>query len=100
MDNPQAANSEETPARRYTIDANPDATIPRYDFVLPSYSRDRRKSSVTSTLPPGTIVNDGSTNVNISVPDLNSSTLAAATARAGITDELFLIDQEFSLSTC
>jgi hypothetical protein len=70
--------------RRHTIDVNPDSTMPRYDFVLPSYSRNRRVSSIITTVPPATISYDGSTNVNISIPNANSSTLETANNKKGI----------------
>jgi hypothetical protein len=88
MDKQQSPNSLEQPARRHTIAANTESTAPRYDFVLPSYSRDRRVSSITSTLPPGTIITDGSTNANISIPEQNSSSVETANNKKGTNNEL------------
>jgi hypothetical protein len=84
MDRQQPANSVERPELRHSIDINPDSTTPRYDFVLPSYSRDRRVSSTTSTVPPETIIHANSTNINISIPDQNSSSQGAANTIEGI----------------
>jgi hypothetical protein len=39
--------------------------IPRFDYVLPSYSRDRRLSSITSIVPPETILEHVSTNTSL-----------------------------------
>jgi hypothetical protein len=64
---------------------------PRYDFVLPSYSRDRRVSSITTTIPAAAIITDGSTSVNISIPEQNSSSLETADNKKGINNELFRI---------
>jgi hypothetical protein len=38
--------------------------LPRFDLVQPSYSRNRRLSSITSTIPPETILEGASTNVS------------------------------------
>jgi hypothetical protein len=84
----QSANSVERPELRHTIDINPDATTPRYDFVLPSYSRDRRVSSTTLPIPPETIIHANSTNVNISVPDQNSSSQGAVNIKEGIINAM------------
>jgi len=73
MDNPQAPNSPERPTRRHTIDVNPDSTVPRYDFILPSYSRDRRRPSITTTVPPGMVINNGPGNINIPIPEPSST---------------------------
>lgn len=84
MDKLQATNSLETQTRRNTIDSNnTETSAPRYDFVLPSYSRDRRKSSITTTLPPETIVTDGTTNVNISIPEQDPSSSETANTQKG-----------------
>ncbi|CAF4007601.1 unnamed protein product [Rotaria magnacalcarata] len=74
MDNPQAPstpNTPERPARRHTIDVNILSTTPRYDFILPSYSRNRRFSSIITTIPPGIALYGGSTNVSIPIPQQN-----------------------------
>ena len=95
MDRQQSTNSVERPVR-HSIDVNPDSTTPRYDFVLPSYSRDRRVSSTTSTIPPESIIHANSSNVNVSIPDQNSSSSQGATnTNEGIIDAIFSID--FSL---
>lgn len=73
MDNSQQPNTPEKPTRRHTIDVNLQTTTPRYDFVVPSYSRDRRVSSITTTLPPGTILGDGVPSVNIQIPEQDSA---------------------------
>jgi hypothetical protein len=88
MDRQQSANSVERPEHRHSIDVNPDSTTPRYDFVLPSYSRDRRVSSITSTIPPEIIIHGNSSNVNISIPDQNSSSQGATNTREGIIDAM------------
>src|ERR1700728_905675 len=88
MDTPPSPNLPEQPPRRHTIDVHPELTVPRYDLVLPSYSRDRRVSSTTTTIPLETIMNDGSTNVGITVPDQNSSSIETANNRKGINNEM------------
>lgn len=47
MENQQLPSSPAQPTRRHTM--------PHFDFVLPSYSRDRRLSSLTTVRPPETI---------------------------------------------
>lgn len=84
MDNPQAPNTPERPIRRHTIDVNVQTTAPRYDFVLPSYSRDRRVSSITATVPSETIINENSSNVTIPVSGQNSSSFARTNDDKGI----------------
>jgi hypothetical protein len=91
MDNQQSLNPLEKRTRRHTIDANIESMAPRYDFVLPSYRRDRRVSSITTTLPAETIINDGSVNVNISIPEQNSTSLETADNKKGTNNELFSI---------
>ncbi|CAF1083260.1 unnamed protein product [Rotaria sordida] len=73
MDLQQSPNTPEKPMRRHTIDVHTLSMPPRYDFVLPSYSRDRRASSIITTVPSATVINDNSTNVNIPIPEQNSS---------------------------
>lgn len=73
MDNLASTNSPERPARRHTIDANFQTIAPRYDFILPSYSRNRRISSITTTIPPAAILEDGSTGINLGNNDVNHS---------------------------
>jgi len=91
MDKQQSPNPLNQPMRRHTIDNNIESMTPRYDFVLPSYSRDRRVSSITTTIPPAAIITDGSTSVNISIPEQNSSSLETADNKKGINNELFRI---------
>lgn len=98
MDRQQLPDSPEKPARRHTINVDTQLnTPPRYDFVLPSYSRDRRVSSITTTVPPETIINASSTNINISIPDQNSVSQERENTRRGIGKEIFLIYQKCSL---
>jgi hypothetical protein len=49
--------SQAKPTRRHTIDVHTPSMIPRFNIVLPSYNRDRRVSSITSVIPPETIIN-------------------------------------------
>ena len=64
MNQQQIVNSPEKPTRRHTINITSQQHLPHYDFVLPSYTRDRRVSSITTIIPPTIIINDSSTNVN------------------------------------
>lgn len=91
MDKQQSSNSQERPTRRHTMDTNTESIVPRYDFVLPSYSRDRRKSSITTTVPPEAINIDGSANVNISIPEQGSSSTEIANNKKGTNNEVFSI---------
>ena len=84
MDKQQLPNSAETLTRRHTIDANTQSYTPRYDFVLPSYRRDRRVSSITTTVPSEIIITDGSTNVSIPSLEQNASSLETADDRKGM----------------
>jgi hypothetical protein len=83
MDNQQSSNSPERLARRHTTDTNTQSIAPRYDFVLPSYSRDRRVSSTTTTVPAEIIIADGAAGVNIPIPEQNSSSLETANNQKG-----------------
>ena len=76
MDNSPSSNTSERTRRRHTIDANDQTIMPRYDFVLPSYSRDRRISSIIATIPSATIMNDGTTNINLATASEANSTSA------------------------
>ncbi|CAF4355797.1 unnamed protein product [Rotaria sp. Silwood2] len=73
MDQQQSPNTPDKPMRRHTIDVHTLSMPPRYDFVLPSYSRDRRVSSITTTVPSSTVINENSTNVNIPIPEQTAS---------------------------
>lgn len=73
MDRQEAVNSIERSVLSHALDGNIDTTAPRYDFVLPSYSRDRRVSSVTSTVPSEIIINANSTNSHAGVTLQNSA---------------------------
>jgi len=64
MDNQQSPNSQAKSTRHHTIKVNTPSTLPRFDLVQPSYSRNRRLSSITSTIPPETILEGASTNVS------------------------------------
>ena len=86
MDNPQFSNSPEKPTRRHTIDVHAHSAVPRYDFVLPSYSRNRRVSSITTTIPPGIVISDGSTGVSIPIPEQDSSSAEATSNKKGINE--------------
>ena len=88
MDNQQSSSSPEIPTRRHTIDIHTQSIAPRYDFVLPSYSRDRRVSSTTTTIPSGMIITDGSTGVNIQIPEQNSSSREVANNKKGTNKSL------------
>ncbi|UJR22712.1 hypothetical protein I4U23_025746 [Adineta vaga] len=46
--------------------------LPHFDFVVPSYGRDRRLSSITSTVLPETLLNTISANVSFSSVEQNS----------------------------
>jgi len=83
MDNQQSPSSQGKPTRRHTIEVNTPSMMPRFDFVLPSYSRDRRLSSITSTVPPETIIDGVSTNVSLSSADQNPSSSEIANNRKG-----------------
>ncbi|CAF0720523.1 unnamed protein product [Rotaria sp. Silwood1] len=78
MDQQQSPNTPEKPMRRHTIDVHTLSMPPRYDFVLPSYSRDRRVSSIITTIPSSTVINENSTNVNIPIPEQNSPSFERA----------------------
>lgn len=56
MDSPQLPSSPAKPARRHTM--------PHFDFVLPSYTRDRRLSSLTAVKTPETIPEHVSTDTS------------------------------------
>jgi hypothetical protein len=73
MDSQQSPNSPSKPSRRHTIEANTSSTMPHFDFILPSYTRDRRLSSITSTVPPETIIDTVSANVSLSSAGQNPS---------------------------
>jgi hypothetical protein len=81
MDNAESSNPSDRPTRRHTIDVDIQSTAPRYDFILPSYSRDRRVSSITTTMRPETMMNDGLTNIHMTNSELNASTSDMATNR-------------------
>jgi hypothetical protein len=83
MDNQQSENSPAQPTRRHSIEINTPSTIPRFDFVLPSYGRNRRLSSITSTVPPETIIEGVSTDASISSAEQNPSSSELANNRKG-----------------
>lgn len=83
MDNQQSSDLQVQSARRHTIDVNTPSMIPRFDFVLPSYSRDRRLSSITSTVPPETIIDGVATNTNFSNIEQNPSSSEISNNRKG-----------------
>ena len=58
MENQQLPSSSPKPTRRHTM--------PHFDFVLPSYSRDRRLSSITAFRPPETILEHVATDASFS----------------------------------
>ena len=97
---PSIPTTPERPARRHTIDANILSTTPRYDFILPSYSRNRRLSSIITTLPPGILLHDGSTNVSIPIPEQNqiSEETASNTKGTNLRILIYLICFTFVLS--
>ena len=73
MDNQQSPNSPAKPVRRHTIEVNTPSMMPRFDFILPSYRRDRRLSSKTSKVLPETIIETVSANVSLSSAEQNPS---------------------------
>ncbi len=79
----QAPNSPTRPTRRHTIDVNTSSVLPRFDLIFPTYSRDRRLSSITSTVPPETILAGISTNASFSTAQQNSSSTEQASNRQG-----------------
>jgi hypothetical protein len=81
MDNQQSPNSQVQPTHRQTIELNTQSTVPRFDFVVPSYSRDRRFSSIISTVPPETILEGGSTNASLSSTEQNPPSSEVANNR-------------------
>ena len=83
MDRQEAVNSIERSVLSHALDGNIDTTAPRYDFVLPSYSRDRRVSSVTSTVPSEIIINANSTNSHTGVTLQNSALQETANTGRG-----------------
>lgn len=84
MDRQETANSLERSVLSHALDGNIDTTAPRYDFVLPSYSRDRRVSSVTSTVPSEIIMHANSTNNHTGVTLQNSAAQEAANTGRGM----------------
>jgi hypothetical protein len=83
MDNQQIPNSPTKPTRRHTIEVNSQSMMPRFDFVLPSYRRDRRLSSITSIVPPETILEHVSTNVSLESVAQNPSPQEVANNEIG-----------------
>jgi hypothetical protein len=83
MDNQQSPNTPEESTRRHTIDVDTPTMTPRYDFVLPSYNRDRRASSITTTIPSETIINDGLSSVSVSIPEQTLSSLEIENNKKG-----------------
>jgi hypothetical protein len=81
MDRQQLPNPPETPTRRHSINVD---TQPRFDFVLPSYRRDRRVSSITTTIPLETVIGEGSTRISIPNSEQNASSSETADNRKGI----------------
>jgi hypothetical protein len=100
MDKQELPNPLRQPMRRHTIDTNTESMTPRYDFVLPSYSRDRRVSSIITTIPPAAIITDGSTSVNISIPEQNASPLETVDNKEGTNNELFRIFLKYLFVKC
>ena len=82
-------NSVERPVCSHAVDTDTDTTAPRYDFVLPSYSRDRRVSSVTSTIPSEVIINANALNTNPGVTLHNSALQGAANTERGSMNEIY-----------
>lgn len=58
MDNQRSSNLPPKSAHHHTIEGNTTSTMPHFDYVLPSYRRDRRVSSVTSAVLPETIIEE------------------------------------------
>ena len=83
MDNERIPNSPTASGRRHTIEVNSPSMIPRFDFVLPSYSRDRRLSSFTSVIPPATILEHVSTNTSLASVAQNSTPQEVANDEGG-----------------
>ncbi len=83
MDNQQLQNSLAKTPRRHTIEINTPSTLPRFDFILPSYSRDRRLSSIASVIPPETILERVSTNASFTSVEQNPSSSEAENNRNG-----------------
>jgi hypothetical protein len=83
MDNQRSPNSPAKPVRRHTIDLNTPSMMPRFDFILPSYRRDRRLSSITLTVLPETIIETVSANISLSSAGQNPSSSEVEDNRKG-----------------
>jgi hypothetical protein len=77
MDSQQSSNPLAKSTHHNTTEVNTSSTIPHFDFILPSYSRDRRLSL------PETIVNDGSINASFSTAEQNPSSSEIENNRKG-----------------
>ncbi len=86
MDNEQIPNSPARPGRRHTIEVNSPSMMPRFDFILPSYSRDRRLSSFTSVIPPQTILEHVSTNTSLASVAQNPTLQEVANDEGGLRE--------------
>ena len=64
---------ERSPTRRHTFDTSIQANATRYDFILPSYTRDRRAASVSIPNHPERIIEEQTTTVNLSTNQTDSS---------------------------
>jgi hypothetical protein len=84
MDRQQLPNPPETQTRRHSINVDTQLNTPRFDLVLPSYRRDRRVSSITTTIPLETVIGEGSTRNSIPNSEQNASSLETADDRKGI----------------
>jgi len=83
MDSQQTSNPLAKSTHHDTTEVNTSSTIPHFDFILPSYSRDRRLSSIASVVLPETIVNDGSINASFSTIEQNLSSSEIENNRKG-----------------
>lgn len=80
MENQQLPSSPSIPTRRHTM--------PHVDFVLPSYSRDRRLSSINSVRLPETILEHVATDASFSTAQQDVS--------SGVTDDRYSLEQMVS----
>lgn len=83
MDSSQSSNSQAKTTQSHILDVNTLSTIPHFDFVLPSYTRDRRLSSIASTVIPEEIVNSITASASFSSIEPNPSSPETENERKG-----------------
>ncbi|CAF0890312.1 unnamed protein product [Adineta ricciae] len=70
--------------------------LPHFDFVVPAYSKNRRLSSITSTVLPETLMNTISANVSFSSAEQNPSSPETENSRKKEDENRYSLEQMIS----